>query len=89
MELYRGAIRDNSAALPQELAERLNQAESSCDVDFVTAEALRAIDQALDGAHGVAEIVRAMKTFSHPDSVDKAPTDLNNAIDPTITVARK
>ena len=36
----------------------------------------------------MAKIVRAMKEFSHPDSVDKTATDLNKAIDSTITVAR-
>ena len=48
----------------------------------------RAIEQGLDGARRVAKIVRAMKEFSHPDSADKTATDLNRAIESTITVAR-
>lgn len=88
VELYRRAIRDNSGALSQGLVNTIHQAERSCDVDFIMAEVTRAIDQSLDGTRRVAEIVRAMKTFSHPDSVDKTATDLNNAIQSTITVAR-
>jgi signal transduction histidine kinase len=48
----------------------------------------RAIEQALDGARRVAKIVRAMKEFSHPDMADKTATDLNRAIESTVTVAR-
>jgi two-component system, NtrC family, sensor kinase len=36
----------------------------------------------------VARIVRAMKQFSHPDSADKTATNLNQAIESTITVGR-
>jgi signal transduction histidine kinase len=36
----------------------------------------------------VAKIVRAMKDFSHPGFEAKAPTDLNQAIESTVTVAR-
>ena len=36
----------------------------------------------------MAKIVRAMKEFSHPDSADKTATDLNRAVESTITVAR-
>jgi two-component system, NtrC family, sensor kinase len=88
VDLYRGAIREHSGGLPQGFANAVHEGERSCDLDFIIAEVPRAIDHALDGAHRVAEIVRAMKTFSHPDSVDKAPTDLNSAIESTITVAR-
>ncbi len=60
----------------------------SCDLEFIVAEVPRAIDQSLDGARRVAKIVRAMKEFSHPDSAEKTATDLNKAIESTITVAR-
>ena len=47
-----------------------------------------AIQQSLDGLKQVAKIVSAMKEFSHPDNDTKTPTDLNKAIESTITVAR-
>lgn len=88
LERYRGAIRDAGKTLPAGVAAALQQAEQSCDLEFITSEVPRAIDQSLDGAHRVAKIVRAMKEFSHPDSADKTATDLNKAIESTITVAR-
>ena len=88
LEKYREAIRNAGETLPAGVAAALQQAEQSCDLEFIAAEVPRAIDQSLDGARRVAKIVRAMKEFSHPDSADKTATDLNKAIESTITVAR-
>jgi PAS domain S-box-containing protein len=88
LERYRGAIRNAAGLLPPAVAAALEQAEQNCDLDFIVAEVPRAIDQSLDGSRRVAEIVRAMKEFSHPDSADKTATNLNRAIESTITVAR-
>ena len=44
--------------------------------------------QSLDGVKRVAEIVRAMKEFSHPGAEGKTAVDLNHAIATTVTVAR-
>jgi PAS domain S-box-containing protein len=88
LEAYRSAIQNAAAVLPPGMAATLDEAERSCDLNFIVAEMPRAIDQSLDGAQRVAKIVRAMKEFSHPDSVDKTAADLNKAIESTITVAR-
>jgi PAS domain S-box-containing protein len=88
LEQYRGAIRDANGELSPGVASALEQAERNCDLDFIASEVPRAIDQGLDGARRVAKIVRAMKEFSHPDSADKTATDINQAIESTITVAR-
>jgi PAS domain S-box-containing protein len=88
LEQYRSAIHDGAEILAPGVAAALRQAEQSCDLDFIASEVPRAIDQSLDGAYRVARIVRAMKEFSHPDSADKTATDLNKAIESTITVAR-
>jgi len=74
--------------LPAGVVAGLEQAEQACDLEFICCEVPRAIDQSLDGTRRVAKIVRAMKEFSHPDAADKIATDLNKAIDSTITVAR-
>ena len=88
LEMYRRAIRDAAATLGAEVTARLQEAERNLDLGFIVAEVPRAIDQSLDGARRVAKIVRAMKEFSHPDSAEKMDTDLNRAIESTITVAR-
>jgi len=88
LEAYRAAIRGAASTMPADVVAGLQKDEQTCDLDFVVAEVPRAIDQSLDGARRVAEIVRAMKEFSHPDSAEKTATDLNRAVTSTITVAR-
>jgi PAS domain S-box-containing protein len=88
LELYRGVLRDNADALPPAVAGSLEETEHNLDLDFVLTEVPYAIEQSLEGAGRVAKIVRAMKEFSHPDATEKTSTDLNRAIESTITVAR-
>jgi PAS domain S-box-containing protein len=88
LELYRSAVRNAADTLPPAMIATLDEAARKADLAFIVAEVPRAIDQSLDGAHRVAQIVRAMKEFSHPDSADKSAADLNRAIESTITVAR-
>ena len=87
LEQYRQAVRSERASMSSILAE-LERAEAECDLDFIVTEVPRAIDQGLEGTRRVAKIVRAMKDFSHPDSAEKTATDLNKAIESTVTVAR-
>jgi PAS domain S-box-containing protein len=89
LSVYRTVIGDGiqNGFSPQSWA-RIHQAERDEDLDFIAAEMPRAIEQALDGMQRVAQIVRAMKEFSHSDSGDKQPVDINKAIETTITVAR-
>jgi len=63
-------------------------AVAAADINYLAAEIPTAISQALEGVDRVARIVCAMKEFSHPDAGDKKPTDLNEAIQSTITVCR-
>lgn len=58
------------------------------DLDYLLEEIPKAIDQSLEGVQRVAQIVRAMKEFSHPGSEEKSALDINRAIETTITVAR-
>ncbi len=86
LQQYREAVQ--ALAPESEIVARLKEEERSCDLDFMQQEVPRAIEQSLEGAKRVAKIVRAMKEFSHPDSAEKTATDLNRAIESTITVAR-
>ena len=88
LEQYRSIVQGMAGSIPDEIAVRLKQAEQSCDLEFIRDEVPRAIEQSLDGSRRVAKIVRAMKEFSHPDSAEKTATDLNRAVESTITVAR-
>jgi signal transduction histidine kinase len=88
VELYRGAIRKHQQGMSLGTIAEIAEAEQTGDLEFIAEEVPRAIAQGLDGARRVADIVRAMKEFSHPDSAEKTAADLNKGIASTITVAR-
>ncbi len=70
--------------------ERLTEFDRAiveADVEFLSGEVPKALDQALDGVERISKIVRSMRDFAHPGSNDFKPTDLNKAIESTITIA--
>ncbi|MGB5106305.1 MAG: PAS domain S-box protein [Candidatus Zixiibacteriota bacterium] len=71
---------------PQEYKDFL-RAIGKADLDYFKQEIPRAIEQSLQGIDRVANIVRAMKEFSHPDQREKSAIDINRAIKTTLTVA--
>ena len=48
----------------------------------------KAVGESLDGVTQIARIVSSMKEFSHPGSSGKTATDINRAIENTLTVSR-
>ncbi|RLB15494.1 MAG: histidine kinase, partial [Deltaproteobacteria bacterium] len=72
----------------EESIERVTEIADEIDLEYLREEIPLAIKQSLAGVERVAKIVRAMKEFSHPGSDEKTPTDLNKAIENTVTVAR-
>jgi PAS domain S-box-containing protein len=74
--------------VPAALLVELDGLVEHLDLGFLAAEIPKAIDQSLEGIGRVAEIVHAMKQFSHPDQVEPELVDLNKAIANTATVAR-
>jgi signal transduction histidine kinase len=71
-----------------ETIEAIEQLSTTLDLEFLASEIPNAIEQSIDGVDRVAQIVRAMKEFSHPGSKEKAPIDLNRAIESTLIVCR-
>ncbi len=67
-----------------EIAELIEQ----MDLEFLVEETPGAVSRAIEGNHRVAEVVRAMKEFAHPSAEEMMPTDINRAIENTISVAR-
>ncbi len=72
---------------PEILAD-VDAAAKEADLDYLNEQVPLAIAQALEGIGRVANIVRAMKDFSHPGGEGMEVVDLNRAIESTITVAR-
>jgi PAS domain S-box-containing protein len=78
----------NDNTLSRETIQDVAAAVKRADTGYLLDEIPKAIDQTLEGVTRVAAIVGAMKEFSHPDTKEKIPLDLNHAINSTITVAR-
>ncbi|MCG8469265.1 MAG: ATP-binding protein [Gemmatimonadetes bacterium] len=72
----------------EEAIARIQQVAESVDVEFMLAELPVALEQSIEGVDRVAEIVGAMKQFSHPGSEEKTAVDLNEAVESSVTVAR-
>ena len=85
-----GEYREALAAIAAEggARERLAEREAAIDLDFLMDNIPAALDDAQDGIARISTIVRAMKEFAHPDQADKAPADLNRALEATLTIAR-
>ncbi|MCB1661087.1 MAG: hypothetical protein KDI20_00640, partial [Pseudomonadales bacterium] len=68
--------------------EKIKLYEKEIDLAFLFKDIPSSIEQSLEGTTRIRDIVKAMKEFSHPGSTCKVQTDLNRAIESTITVAR-
>ena len=77
-----------AGAVAGHLVSEVETAAQEVDVAYLVDEIPKAIEQSLGGVERVTKIVQAMKEFSHPGTEEKTPTDLNRAIENTITVAR-
>ncbi len=80
-------------SLPPDVIDRhllttMENTVAEADLEYVSEEIPKALQQSLDGSERVGKIVQAMKEFSHPGTTEKKPIDLNKAIESTITVAR-
>jgi signal transduction histidine kinase len=66
----------------------LAAAMEPADVGFLLDEIPTAIRQSLEGVDRVAELVRSIKEFSHPDGGVRQAADLNRLVESTLTLAR-
>jgi PAS domain S-box-containing protein len=80
-----GALQDH----PQtpELVQRATTAETAADLVFLRGAVPGAISATIKGVDRVRKIVNAMKEFSHPGTTEKAPANLNRAIESTLTIS--
>jgi two-component system, NtrC family, sensor kinase len=75
-----------AGSVPPALLTEVEDATKIADVNYLSEEIPKALDQSLDGIERVTNIVRAMKEFSHPGTTEKTALDLNRAIESTLIV---
>lgn len=83
----RAAVAEGAMSAEQAV-EDAERSEQEGDLEFLLEEIPKALERTNEGVRRVGDIVRAMKTFAHPDRREKAPADLNSAIANTLVVAR-
>ncbi|MDR3436680.1 PAS domain S-box protein [Telmatospirillum sp.] len=67
---------------------RFADAVTTANLPMLTTEMDAAINESLDGVAQIARIVLSMKEFSHPGTSSKTTTDINRALESTLTVSR-
>ena len=78
----------DAEAMADSRLQKVKAALELAEVEYLRQELPKAAQQSLEGVARVAQIVGAMKEFSHPGNEDKTLADLNRAIESTITVSR-
>lgn len=74
--------------VPGALLRELEDLIESTDLEYLSEEIPRAIQQTLEGVNRISRIVGSMKDFAHPGKEEKVYADINKAIENTILVAR-
>lgn len=88
LEAYRTFVsKMESSPEAQTPLRLLSEATERLEVDYLLEEIPNSVAQSLDGVERVAEIVRAMKEFSHPAG-ERTQSDLNRALKQTSIVTR-
>lgn len=82
-----GEIQTIAESAPKEISSELKDAMEDGDWEFLSEEIPQAISQSREGIDRVANIVLAMKSFSHPGTKEMAKHNINEIIETTITVA--
>ena len=70
------------------LAADVQALAAATRLSYIRSEIPQSIQDSLEGVSRVAEIVKAIKDFSHPGPLEKTAVDLNHAIESTILVSR-
>lgn len=85
----RTAVQGIAAGNPPspEAAQELLKDQEEADLEFVLEDVTTLVEESLEGAQRVREIVGDLRDFSHIDRPDLVDTDLNDLLEKTLNVA--
>ncbi|MCG8435195.1 MAG: ATP-binding protein [Gammaproteobacteria bacterium] len=87
--VYQNAVNNIAGSeADSKLLSEIKNKEEEADLEYLQENVPKSIERTVSGVDRVAEIVRAMKEFAHPDSREKTSADINQAISNTLTVAK-
>lgn len=75
-------------AIPEKMLAEVSATRDSTDIEYLTEEIPKTIEQSLNGVLRVEKIVRAMKDFSHPGDEEKTLANINAILQTTATICR-
>jgi PAS domain S-box-containing protein len=78
----------HTATRPDTNHDVLVALDAELEIDYLTNEIPEAVRQTIDGVHRVATIVQALKSFAHPSTPHHQPSNLNQSLTDTLTIAR-
>jgi signal transduction histidine kinase len=81
------SVLDGQVSLVAAVAADAAAVIDETNLPYLTEQLPIALDRALTGLARVTVIVRSLREFAHPDSMDLAAADLNQAIQSTLTIA--
>ncbi len=76
------------ANLPAPVAEAISGLTKQLDLDYLVDEIPHALTETLDGVRRVAELVKALKEFAHPDTSLMEAVDVNETISRALVLSR-
>jgi len=82
------ALRRHDGELADALTEEIASAEKEADLEYLSRDIPETVANSLKGLKQVADIVSAMKEFSHPGVMDKVALDVNSALRNTVMISR-
>ncbi len=86
-KLYIQALQaENSDA--EEILSRIKEYEEEEDLEFIISDSLSLLDSTKEGISRVVEIVRNMKTFSHPDTETEHKVDVHEVVESTLLLLK-
>jgi two-component system NtrC family sensor kinase len=84
---FAAAARLPESAERQAIEFEMAELAKKYDLEYLRSEMPKAFTRTFDGVERVANIVKAMKEFAHPDSHEQSPADLKHALETTLLVA--
>ncbi|WPZ35894.1 PAS domain S-box protein [Thalassobaculum sp. OXR-137] len=88
LEACRAVLEAEADAARGEALAALRERFEAVDYDFLMEEIPAAAAQSIDGAERIAQIVRAIREFSHPSDRQESEVDLNAIVETAVTVTR-
>jgi signal transduction histidine kinase len=89
LEAYESKLSpDGGARAWEERKAEIEAFRQQCHFDYMCEQVPQAVSESMEGIQRVISIVRAMKEFAHPGTIQKVSTDINQALRTTATISK-